>query len=128
MVLGIAWSIIGALAAALSAGALCFMGGRHFSQELAARSKELEAQADRAKAAAEAAERGHPPPAHPSPAAPAAAGAVLLGRDSIRAPLLDAIPEDASDAVALPVQSYDELPPCVQEFLRKAIRDGRRFK
>lgn len=115
---------LGAFLACLLPGCMCFFNSRRYTAEHDARVRELEAQAERAAAAAE---RGVAPP--PPPPRPAPTSQPRLSRDSLRAPLLDAIPEDASDAaVQQPVQAWDELPACVKNFLSKSVRDGRRFK
>lgn len=115
---------LGAFLACLLPGCMCFFNRRRYAAERDAHVYDLEAQAARAAAAAE---RGDVPPLPPP--GPAPTSQPRLSRDSLRAPLLDAIPEDASDAAAQhPVQAWDELPACVKTFLSKAVRDGRRFK
>lgn len=114
---------LGALLACLLPGCMCFFSSRRYTAERDARMRELEAQADRAAVAAERGAAPAPPPSRPAPAARPS-----VQRDSLRAPLLHAIPEDASDAAALPVQTWDELPACVRTYLGRAVRDGRRFK
>ncbi|KAI7841479.1 hypothetical protein COHA_004873 [Chlorella ohadii] len=115
---------LGAFLACLLPGCMCFFNARRYAAERDARVRDLEAQAARAAAAAE---RGDAPP--PPPPRPAPTSQPRLSRDSLRAPLLDTISEDASDAGAQqPVQAWDELPACVKTFLSKAVRDGRRFK
>ncbi len=115
---------LGAFLACLLPGCMCFFNARRYAAERDARVRDLEAQAARAAAAAE---RGDAPP--PPPPRPAPTSQPRLSRDSLRAPLLDTISEDASDAgVQQPVQAWDELPACVKTFLSKAVRDGRRFK
>lgn len=131
LVLTITWSIIGALCAALGS-ALC-LRGRRAAAELQQRVAALEAQASRAVAAAERGEAAALLPARRAGAA-AATAVAALHRDSLRAPLLGAIHEGAEDggpeaaADLQAPQAHDELPRCVQRFLNKAVRDGRRFK
>ena len=124
MLLPLVWSL-GTLLGLVSAAGLCFFSSQRAAAQQAMRIRELEQQADRAAAAADQGDSALTALARRS-GLPTAS----LHRDSLREPLLEAIPEDPSDAMeaALPVQTLDELPRCVSAFLAKAIRDGRRFK
>ena len=120
--------ILWGLAAVLLPGGMCYFGARRYRAERDARVRDLQRQSERAaavgtQAAGSLATRR---------SCGGGGGSGGLQRDSLQEPLLS-IPEDASDGSgaggeALPVQSLEELPACVQAFLSRSIRDGRTFR